>query len=49
VALVLRGKEVIVPRGSTPLRPGDQVCCFVTPESRTILDLLFGTAERDPA
>ena len=48
VALVLRGTEVIVPRGSTPLRPGDQVCCFVTPESRTLLDLLFGTAERDP-
>jgi cell volume regulation protein A len=44
VALVLHGSEVIVPRGSTALRPGDEVCFFVTPESRALLDLLFGTA-----
>jgi cell volume regulation protein A len=44
VALVLHGAEVVVPRGSTPLRPGDQVCFFVTPGSRALLDLLFGTA-----
>ena len=47
VTLVLRATEVIVPRGSTALLPGDQVCAFVTPESRTLLDLLFGTAERE--
>jgi cell volume regulation protein A len=47
VTLVLRGTEVIVPRGSTALLPGDQVCAFVTPDSRTLLDLLFGTAERE--
>jgi cell volume regulation protein A len=44
VVLVLRGTGVIVPRGSTSLEPGDQVCFFVTPESRTLLDLIFGTA-----
>jgi hypothetical protein len=43
-ALVLHGAEVVVPRGSTPLRPGDQVCFFVTPGSRALLDLPFGTA-----
>jgi cell volume regulation protein A len=42
--LVLRGAEVIVPRGGTTLEPGDQVCFFVTPESRQLLDLLLGTA-----
>ena len=49
VVLVLRAKDVIVPRGSTLLRPGDQVCFFTTPESRSLLDLFFGTAEREPA
>jgi hypothetical protein len=33
-----------VPRGDTLLEPGDQVCTFVTPEARGLLDLLFGSA-----
>jgi len=47
VALVVRGPEVIVPRGSTLLRPGDQVCAFATPETRAWLDLVFGGAQDD--
>ena len=46
VTLVLRGRDVVVPRGSTQLVAGDQVCVFVLPEGRALLDLLFGgTAE----
>ncbi|MCW5892660.1 MAG: potassium/proton antiporter [bacterium] len=42
LVLVLRGDRVIAPRGDTELRAGDHVCVFVTPEHRTLLDLLFG-------
>lgn len=44
VTLVLRGGDVVVPRGGTALVPGDQVCVFVLPEDRRLLDLLFGGA-----
>jgi potassium/hydrogen antiporter len=44
VALIVRGEGVVVPRGDTVLEPGDQVCAFVTPEARGLLDLLFGSA-----
>jgi cell volume regulation protein A len=43
VALIVRGEGVVVPRGDTQLEPGDQVCAFVTPEARELLDLLFGS------
>lgn len=42
LVLVLRHDQVIAPRGDTNLLPGDHVCVFVTPEHRTLLDLLFG-------
>jgi NhaP-type Na+/H+ and K+/H+ antiporter len=42
--LIVRERDVVVPRGSTPLLPGDQVCVFVLPEGRALLDLLFGGA-----
>jgi cell volume regulation protein A len=45
VSLVVRGPELIAPRGSTLLRPGDQVCVFATPETRSWLDLAFGGAQ----
>jgi cell volume regulation protein A len=44
VTLIVRERDVVVPRGSTPLLPGDQVCVFVLPEGRALLDLLFGGA-----
>jgi cell volume regulation protein A len=42
VTLLVRGSEVVAPRGATELRPGDHVCIFATAESRPFLDLLFG-------
>jgi len=42
VTLVVRGSDVVVPRGSTALLEGDQVCIFVLPDDRPLLDLLFG-------
>ncbi len=42
VVLVVRGSQVLVPRGSTLLDAGDQVCIFATDETRVLLDLLFG-------
>jgi cell volume regulation protein A len=44
ITMVVRGRDVLVPRGSTELVPGDQVCVFVLPEGRPLLDLLFGGA-----
>jgi cell volume regulation protein A len=48
VSLVVRGSEVLVPRGSTELATGDEVCLFATDGCRRLLDLLFG-AEPDEA
>jgi len=45
--IVVRGNEVIAPRGSTRLEPGDQVTFFSTPGSRAYLDLLFGAPESE--
>jgi cell volume regulation protein A len=42
VTLLVRGHELVMPRGATQLRVGDQVCVLATPESRSLLDLLFG-------
>ena len=47
VTLVVRERDVVVPRGSTQLVPGDQVCVFVLPEGRGLLDLLFGGASQE--
>ena len=47
VTLIVRDRDVVVPRGSTELRPGDQVCAFVLPEGRPLLDLLFGGASEE--
>jgi len=49
VTLVVRDRGVVVPRGSTALLPGDQVCVFVLPEGRALLDLLFGGASEESA
>ena len=45
VTLIERGRDVVVPKGSTRLEPGDHVCVYVLPAERTLLDLLFGGAE----
>ncbi len=47
LALLLRGDEVIAPRGDVELRAGDHVCAFVLPADRPFVDLLFGGGEGD--
>ena len=42
VTLLVRGSEIVAPRGATTLEVGDHVCIFLTPDSRTLIDLLFG-------
>jgi cell volume regulation protein A len=44
IALVVRGSEIVTPRGPTILEAGDQLCIFATPASRPFLHLLFGGA-----
>lgn len=47
VALIVRGSGVVAPRGATPFLPGDEVCLFVLPEGRALVDLLFGGAAEE--
>lgn len=42
LTVVVRGERVLPARGETRLLDGDHVCVFVLPESRALLDLLFG-------
>jgi cell volume regulation protein A len=44
VTMIVRDRDVVVPRGSTQLMPSDQVCVFALPGGRALLDLLFGEA-----
>jgi cell volume regulation protein A len=45
LTMVLRGDDVIAPRGATQFEVGDHVCVFVSRSDRPLLDLLFGRAE----
>src|SRR5262249_7227306 len=45
LVLLLRGDEVLAPRGTTRLDPGDHVCIFTKAGDRPFLDLLFGKEE----
>jgi potassium/hydrogen antiporter len=40
--LVVRGTELIAPRGATVLLPGDHVHVFCRREDRPFVELLFG-------
>jgi cell volume regulation protein A len=40
--LVIRGDQLVAPRGPTRLEPGDHVYVFCRPEDRAFLQLLFG-------
>lgn len=42
VMLLIRGEELIAPRGTTLLGPGDHLFVFCKPEDRAFIDLLFG-------
>ncbi len=44
-ALVIRGEEMIPPKGATVLQPGDYVYLFARPEDRQFMLLMFGREE----
>jgi potassium/hydrogen antiporter len=48
VVLIVRGTQLLPPRGSTTLAPGDHVHVFVRPQDRPLVDLLFGHPEAGP-
>ena len=43
--LIVRGQQLIPPRGQTMLEPGDHVFVFSRPEDRPFIQLLFGRPE----
>lgn len=45
--LVVRGREVIAPRGDTALAAGDHVYVFARPGDRTLIQLMFGRPQGD--
>jgi cell volume regulation protein A len=47
VMLVVRGKELVPPRGPTVLLADDHVYVFVRPEEKGLVQLLFGQLEED--
>jgi cell volume regulation protein A len=46
-ALIMRGDEMIPPKGTTTLLPGDYVYVFSRPEDRTFMVLMFGHPEEE--
>lgn len=45
VTLILRGEDIIVPKGHTTLQAGDHVYVVTTPEDRPFVQLMFGRPE----
>jgi cell volume regulation protein A len=45
--LIVRGRELIAPRGNTMLVPGDHVYIFARPEDEPFMRLMFGRPEGD--
>ncbi|MEX2581713.1 MAG: potassium/proton antiporter [Gemmatimonadota bacterium] len=48
VALIARGEQIIPPRGSTRINPGDHVFVVLRPEVRPLVNRLFSEDHRDP-
>lgn len=46
-ALIIRGDEMIPPKGTTRLLPGDHVYVVARPEDRDFMHLMFGRAEEE--
>ena len=44
-ALIIRGNEMVPPKGSTVLTPGDYIYVFARPEDRHFMQLMFGRPE----
>ena len=47
VALVVRGNELVPPRGTTVLQPGDHVYVVAGNEDRALIQLMFGRPEEE--
>lgn len=47
VTLIVRGRDLVAPKGATVLRPGDHVFVFCRREDRPLVQLLFGRLEQD--
>jgi cell volume regulation protein A len=45
VTLIVRGRELIAPKGNTVLSPGDHVYIFARTEERSLIQLMFGRPE----
>jgi cell volume regulation protein A len=45
VMLIIRGREVIAPKGNTVLTPGDHVYLFARDEDRPVIQLMLGRPE----
>jgi cell volume regulation protein A len=45
VALIVRGNQLIPPKGGTALLPGDHVYLVVQAEDRPLIQLMFGRQE----
>ncbi len=45
--LIVRGHDLIAPKGGTVLEPGDHVYLFVRPEDESLILLMFGRPEGD--
>lgn len=45
--LVIRGRQMLAPKGHTTLAPGDHVYVFARPEDRPLIQLMFGRPEGD--
>ena len=47
VAMIVRGQDVVPPKGNTTISVGDHVYVFARPEDRPLVHLMFGRAEGD--
>ena len=47
VTMIVRGKDVVPPKGSTTITVGDHVYVFARTEDRPVIHLMFGRAEGD--
>ncbi|HYG68205.1 MAG TPA: TrkA C-terminal domain-containing protein, partial [Anaeromyxobacteraceae bacterium] len=45
VMLIVRGRQLVAPKGPTILQPGDHVYVFAEPDDVGLVNLLFGRAE----
>jgi NhaP-type Na+/H+ and K+/H+ antiporter len=47
VALIVRGDQLVAPKGGTRLEPGDHVYVVAQEEDRPFIQLTFGRPEED--